>query len=245
MKLLLDLGNSRCKWALLGPKFQSGGAIEYGADFRAELETALRRITRPEQVFAVSVAGSQRQEQLCEWLETRWKIPLIQISATKQQCGVKNLYEEPGRLGADRWAALIAAHGRNTGTVCIVDCGTAVTIDALDATGVYRGGVILPGLALQRQALVQGTQQIGLSSGQPGHCLARTTADGVASGTLYGLVGAIDRILDEQAATLGIEPAVLITGGDAAAVRALLRHVSTHVPDLVLEGVARIAEQTP
>jgi len=245
MKLLFDLGNSRCKWALLVPHFQSGGAMEYGADFRVELEAALGRLSRPEQVFAVSVAGSQRQEQLCEWLESRWKIPLIQISATKQQCGVKNLYEEPGRLGADRWAALIAAHGRNSGAVCIVDCGTAVTIDALDATGVYRGGVILPGLALQRRALVQGTQQIPVTTGQTNDILAHTTADGVASGTLYGLVGAIDRIVDEQSGVLGAEPVVLITGGDAPVLRSRLRHASTYAPDLVLEGVARIAEQTP
>jgi type III pantothenate kinase len=245
MKLLFDLGNSRCKWALLDPVFQPGGAFEYGADFLRALDSALGHLPQPAQAIAVSVTGSQRLGQLNQWLQSRWAIPLVQVNATKQQCGVENSYQEVGRLGADRWAALIAARRRITGAVCVADCGTAVTIDALDATGLYRGGVILPGLVLQRQALTQGTQQIAPSSGQPDRCLARTTADGVASGTLYGLVGAIDRILDEQSATLGIEPVVLITGGDAPAVRVLLRHVSTHAPDLVLEGVARIAEQTP
>lgn len=245
MKLLFDLGNSRCKWARLDPDFRPGGTIEYGADFGVELEKAIGRLPRPAQAFAVCVAGSHRQEQLSGWLESRWTIPLTQVSATRQKCGVVNSYKEVGRLGADRWAALIAARGRIAGAVCVVDCGTAVTIDALDATGEYRGGVILPGLALQRRALAQGTQQIPHESGKPDDCLARTTADGVASGTLYGLVGAIDRIVDEQSASLGLEPVMLITGGDAPAVRALLRHASTLTPDLVLEGVARIAEQAP
>lgn len=244
MKLLFDLGNSRCKWAILDPDFRSGGAVEYGADFRAELEKALCQLPKPAQAMAVCVAGSHRQEQLSGWLESRWTIPLIQISATHRACGVVNSYEEPGRLGADRWAALIAAH-EHAAAVCIIDCGTAVTIDALEASGVYRGGVILPGLALQRRALAQGTQQIPHDSGKPDDCLARSTVDGVATGTLLGLAGAIDRIIDEQSAALEFEPVVLITGGDAPVIRPRLRHASIHAPDLVLRGVARLAESAP
>jgi type III pantothenate kinase len=106
---------------------------------------------------------------------------------------------------------------------------------------VYRGGVILPGLALMREALLLHTHGVRDVVGAAGSPLAQTTADGVAAGTLFGLAGAIDRILDEQAATLGAAPQVLITGGDAQSLLALLRHVAQYLPDLVLEGVACIA----
>jgi type III pantothenate kinase len=106
---------------------------------------------------------------------------------------------------------------------------------------VFRGGVILAGLTLARAALLERTQGIRAPDGASGSCLARSTADAVAAGSLYGLAGAIDRVLDEQAAALGIAPAVLITGGDAPLLQPLLRHAAEHVPELVLEGVARLA----
>ncbi|MEK7759005.1 MAG: type III pantothenate kinase, partial [Pseudomonadota bacterium] len=115
-----------------------------------------------------------------------------------------------------------------------------LTIDALDRNGVYRGGVILPGLALMRDALLR-TQGVREVLGDAGSSLAQSTADGVAAGTLFGLAGAIDRILDEQAVLLGDTPQTLITGGDAPSLLVLLRHIVQHTPDLVLEGVARIA----
>jgi type III pantothenate kinase len=91
-----------------------------------------------------------------------------------------------------------------------------------------------------RDALLR-TQGVHEVLGDAGSTLAQSTADGVAAGTLFGLAGAIDRILDEQASLLGDTPQILITGGDAQPLRALLRHAVQHAPDLVLEGVACIA----
>jgi type III pantothenate kinase len=89
-------------------------------------------------------------------------------------------------------------------------------------------------------SLLQGTQGIPASAGNPDTCLAQTTSDAVAAGVLYSLAGAIDRILDEQAAELGGAPQVLLTGGNAEVLSSLMRHTTTLVPDLVLEGVARM-----
>jgi type III pantothenate kinase len=240
MNLVFDLGNSRCKWALANIGLKPGGAFAYGEDFAHTLENSFSALARPERVAAVSVAGAARLETLAQWLQSRWGLQLQRIAACAVQLGVTNSYKDPGRLGADRWAALIAARARLAGAVCVVDCGTAVTVDALDAHGVFRGGVILPGLALMRDALLRRTEGIRVAQGDAGSALAHSTADGVAAGTLFGLAGAIDRIVDEQAATLGSAPQVLITGGDAEPLRALLRHATQHLPDLVLEGVARI-----
>lgn len=79
------------------------------------------------------------------------------------------------------------------------------------------------------------------SAGNPRTCLAQSTSEAVAAGVHYSLAAAIDRILDEQAAELNDTPQVLLTGGNAEVLASLMRHRTTLVPDLVLEGVARIA----
>ena len=241
MNLVLDLGNSRCKWALADSSLKPGGAFAYGENFTRTLDHAFGKLARPVQVAAVSAAGAALTDTLAQWVKHHWSLDLMRFSARPAQCGVTNTYKDPAQLGADRWAALIAARVRVPGAACVVDCGTAVTVDALDASGAFRGGVILPGLALMRAALLQRTQGVSAAEGDTGSVLAHSTADGVAAGPLFGLAGAIERILDEQAAALGAAPQVLLTGGDAPVLQALLRHTTHLVPYLVLEGVVRMA----
>lgn len=241
MNLVLDLGNSRCKWALANKDFSPRGAFAYGEDFQRALDQAFGMLTRPDQVAAVSVGCTAHTDTLVQWVKRQWSLDLRCFSARATQCGVTNAYDVPAQLGADRWAALIAARARIGGAACVVDCGTAVTVDALDARGVFRGGIILPGLALLRESLLQRTQGIRVADGNARSCLALNTADAVSAGSAFGLGGAIDRILDEQAAALGAIPPVLLTGGDAQGMQILLRHTTQLLPDLVLEGVARMA----
>ena len=240
MNLVLDLGNSRCKWALADAALAQGGTLAYGENFARALDDSFHALPRPQHVAAVCVAASGHMQTLAQWVRSRWGLEVQPIVTRAAQLGVTNSYKNPTSLGADRWAALVAARARLPGAACVVDCGTALTIDALDRNGVYRGGVILPGLALMRAALLR-TQGVRDVVGDAGSTLALSTADGVAAGILFGLAGAIDRILDEQAALLGATTQVLITGGDAQPLLALLRHGVQHAPDLVLEGVARIA----
>ncbi len=241
--LVFDLGNSRWKWALAGDGLRAPGrAQDYGDDFARSLDAALATVPRPDRAAAVAVASGARRAALHAWLAQRWNLALDLFSPEARGHGVINSYREPARLGADRWAALVAARARTRGPVCVVDAGTAVTIDVLDADGVFRGGVILPGLALQRTALLQGTTGIAESVGEEHDPLARSTADAVATGTLFGLAGAIDRVLDEQVLSLGTPPTVFVSGGDAPRLLPLLRHAAIAAPDLVLEGVARMVE---
>ncbi|MDH4133743.1 MAG: type III pantothenate kinase [Gammaproteobacteria bacterium] len=244
MNLLLDLGNSRLKWAMRDGALQDGRALSYGEDFPAVLDHAFAALAKPARVVVASVAGTERNDALAGWLKAHWGLAPEFIVPRSRQCGVTSSYDEPARLGADRWAALIAAWARTASAACVVDAGTAVTVDVLDATGVFRGGVILPGLSLQRAALLRGTREISAAGEGGGSCLALNTADAVSGGMHYGLAGAIDRILDEQAAVLGVAPRVLLTGGDSEPLLPLLRHRVEHIPQLVLEGVGCIAEES-
>ena len=241
MNLLIDLGNSRLKWAQQAPGLWRTGAALLEHALPSLLDRLWRDMDVPQKIVICSVSTSERMQALEQWVQARWSVTPRIVRAQAEQLGVKNRYRQPEQLGVDRWVALIGARGLTSSAACVVDGGTAVTVDALSADGEFLGGAVFPGLRLLRDSLVQGTAGIPATEGDATDCLARSTADGVAAGTLFGLAGAIDRILDEQAAMLGAAPQVLITGGDAPPLLALLRHVVQHTPDLVLEGVARIA----
>jgi type III pantothenate kinase len=243
MLLLFDLGNSRCKWASADGALHAGEPVEYGADFTRKLAGVLAGATRPTRALAVSVADDTTTKQLADWLHEHFGVTLERMTARESQCGVTNRYTNPAQLGADRWAALIGARGRTSRAVCVVNCGTAVTIDAMDSAGVFQGGVILPGLATQRASLLQRTHGIRESDGQGESCLARNTADAVAAGTLHGLAGAIERVLVEQARALNALPKVFLAGGDAGLLSPLLKHEHELTPHLVLEGLQRMAAE--
>lgn len=241
--LLVDSGNTRLKWALSDTGVWRTGALFMPArDVGALLDDAWRALPRPARVFVADVADGARGQAMADWVRHRWQLSPIRIQAQSELLGVRSAYREPERLGADRWAALIAARALTNRSACVVDCGTAVTLDALGANGVHAGGVIFPGLTLLRRSLVQGTAALDAAPGNAAHCLARSTADGIAAGTLYGLVGAIERVLDEFEKALGEAPHIYITGGDADQVAAHLARAVQREPDLVLKGLARIAE---
>lgn len=236
MKLVIDLGNTRLKWAQCGPQgWQPGESCASDA-----IPAAWTTLARPAGAWLASVARADASNALCEWMQRAWNLNVERVTARREACGVRVLYEDPETLGADRFAALIGARHRVQKACVVVDCGTAVTVDALADNGDHLGGVILPGLAMMRGALTERTGLIRTSGGRADDVCARTTQDGVAAGTLIGLAGAIDALLARQLDRLG--PArVILTGGDAALLRSLLKMEAIEIPDLVLRGVAVVA----
>lgn len=241
MNLLVDLGNSRVKWAVSTPNSWRLGSVP-AHDIPAALDMNWPDLPVPTKIVIASVADQERCGVLTQWIARRWSLAAKLLEPQREQAGVKNLYRDPAQLGADRWAALIGARQMTQTAACVVDCGTAITVDALSPDGEFRGGVILPGLALMRRSLAQGTSGIVVASGDDSSCMSLSTADGVAAGTLFGLAGAIDRLILEQRRSVGRELSVFVTGGDAPIIAAKLQSAFTEVPDLVLRGLARVAE---
>jgi type III pantothenate kinase len=141
-------------------------------------------------------------------------------------------------LGADRWAALIGARALHHGDCLVVLCGTATTIDLLTADGHFQGGLILPGLAMMRDALASGTADLPAAPGRFAE-LPRNTFDAIASGAVQATVGAIERMFRQLDAAR--DPLCLISGGAAGAVPPRLTFAHRAVDSLVLEGLARYA----
>lgn len=245
--LLIDAGNSCLKWAMTqGAEICASHRYEYGNKRLAALLTQWDRLhPTPGRVLLASVAQADDVQRLTQWVNARWGVTLECLASTQVQCGVVNCYERPMDLGVDRWMAMIAAWRRVAAPVCIVDAGTATTVDALTGDGHSLGGVILPGLGLMNRYLSEGATNIGREAPRRRHgMLACDTSTAVQNGGLQATVGLVDRVHAELT-RLGHAPSVtLLTGGYADTLRP---HIAGDVRverDLVLQGMNIIAMST-
>lgn len=243
MNLVIDIGNSRIKWASTeNSRLHGPGAVYYPGRPLAEVFTgAWGALEPPSRVVCTCVAGGQIGASLADWLRARYGVSTEFVSAQAEGFGVRNGYREPDRLGADRWAALIGARRREPRAVCVVDCGTAITIDALADDGRHLGGLIAPGVMTMRRALYEAAAGIVDEGEGELTPLAADTRSGVSAGTLYAAAAFIDRGCAEIEQAAGHAMSRLLTGGGADVLRPLLKGTYAPVPDLVLEGLAVIA----
>ena len=245
MIFLLDIGNSRVKWGRWdgGRLLDVGSSAHGGESFAAEAEP-WREFATPEAVYAVSVVGRDTNTSVARAVRQLWALETRFVGPETSPALVHNHYSEPRQLGADRWAALVGARARSDRPVCVIDAGTAVTIDGLSANGEFLGGVILPGLGLARRALNAGTHGLGLPGEGDYTVFGRDTESCIRGGTVFGLVGAVERIAAEMEREFSVPMVRLLTGGDADLLAGHLHGDYHHCPDLVLEGLAILATQT-
>lgn len=252
MMLLIDAGNSLLKWA----RFDSNGNDSHGGlrghgqsayedDWTSRLTANWSAAQRPERVVVANVRGDAFAEEFSVWCRRVWGLEAEFPSACEYACGVRNAYHEPARLGIDRWAAMIAAYQTYRGPICVFDLGTAITADAVNGAGEHLGGMILPGVELMRHALLGGThgvRDIALSGDTAMETLlGADTVSGVHAGTVYATVAFIERLRHDLRHELGDDLTVVLTGGEARRVHGLLAPRVELIPDLVLRGVARLA----
>ena len=243
--LLVDIGNTRIKWAHVTNGRQSrqraaAHANWRAADFADQLLGGTRRI---DQVIVVSVAGPRLDRRLVSAARARGIVP--QFVATRRHLGgVTTAYSEAWRLGADRFVAAIGAHRLAPHrAVCVIDVGTAMTIELVTARGRHVGGAIVPGPSLMVESLLHSTSGIlhrSSGKGAGGRLFARNTRSAIEEGARYAVAAVIDRAVAEARRTVGAPPLVLLTGGGAAVVRPLVRSAHRSVPDLVLRGLAAL-----
>lgn len=246
MKLLVDVGNSRVKWAFLekGVLGDQGDVTHDGYKLDEVLAKAWRSLPQPSAVMVANVAGPMANHVINELALNLFGVtPAYAVSSAKA-AGVTSGYRDPARLGVDRWLALIGAFNRHGAPACVIDCGTAITIDAVAHDGRHLGGVIAPGVRLMRHALIGATA--GISDQQDeatSDVFAHDTRVAVAGGALNAAVGLIERVSAQMLKELGDSAQCFITGGDAERLLPYLDQRYKLVPNLVLEGLAIMAEQ--
>jgi len=244
MLLLLDVGNSRLKWGLV----RTNHWIAHGAVAKQDIGTLAltqwQNLPRPQYALGVNVAGEAVRVRVEAQL-ARWRVQPYWLVATEFECGVHNYYHVPAQLGGDRWAGLLAAWQRVQEPCLVVNAGTALTIDVLDAhegEGRFRGGLIVPGLRIMRQALADYTAALKMAPGEY-EVFPTSTANAMWTGAIRAACGAIERSrasLVEATKSTGPVP-IILTGGSAIELVPYLSAPLTVVDNLVLEGVLAIA----
>lgn len=238
MYLLVDIGNSRLKWGVCDEnRLEFGSPLNYRAsDFDALLFSLWRALPKIPQRMAISCVGSKavlnrvRNMALSLWPS----LAVVLVQSESAAHGVVNGYEHPEKLGVDRWLCLVAARRMWPTSVCIADCGTAITLDLLDANGCHQGGLICPGLTLMKQSLSKGTADLDFSEQSGALRIARNTEEAIFSGTLYAAIGLIKAVLMEQEQDIKL----ILTGGDADLIARHIDYQASVVPDLVLKGLS-------
>ncbi len=240
MNLLIDAGNSRIKWALDGTDQWLTGACQR-ADFAQALKDQLQASTDIEKIIISSTRNQGYNQQLsvlCE--EVVGRTPHF-IEPARREHGIINRYQPTDSLGSDRWAALIAAHSLNQSPAVVIDCGTAVTVDAVNSDGIFEGGVIFPGLDLALESLNR-ADNLSLASKVDASVFALDTDQAMYSGVIYSIAGGIDTIVQLMRKTLGYSVNIYLCGGDMDKLANLLQHNVIKEPELVLKGLKIIAD---
>ncbi|MET0657144.1 MAG: type III pantothenate kinase [Steroidobacteraceae bacterium] len=245
MYLLVDIGNTRAKWALGdGSSLRSHAAAghdEFAAAMRSYLIEHSASITA---TLVANVAGPLLEQALTAAVREYLDRDPQYLTSSREICGVRNAYRVPERLGVDRWVAMIGARHSIAGPLCVVSVGTAMTIDVLDATTQHLGGLIVPGPQLLISSLLTNTSDIAPRAqlGERDHeLLAIDTLGAITQGAEQMLVALVERVTSVVEARLGAPLTLVLTGGASDSIRPLLRDPVVFVPDLTLRGLASIA----
>jgi len=242
MKLLVDIGNTRIKWA----RVQDDEWLQSGItnlESVAELPSQISEWSEIDELWISNVAGNVIGRQILELGVKQAHI----ISSQKLQCGVNNGYAEFAQLGSDRWASLIAAWNMLRSKCLVVTSGTATTIDALSERGEFLGGLILPGIDLMQSSLTEATDQLEAIRGQYAP-FPLNTADAMFSGALQACCGAVER----QRMLLGNDVPIIVSGGSAdvlepylgkSAQKPYVGEPVQKIDNLVLRGLLLISKE--
>lgn len=240
MNLLVDVGNSRVKWCshsggrLLDMSEASHRHSDIGAIARSEWST----LGSPAHLVIANVAGADTESALSCVAGELWGVAPTFIRSARESFGVVSAYSEAERLGVDRWVAMIGARKLAPGALGIVDCGTAITLDFVDASGKHRGGLILPGVLLMRRSLASSTGDLPMAAGKFAKVLATDTVEAISAGTLNAAAWSIRMFRREIENQTDSRITWFLTGGGSASLLSLLDSEFRHHPHLVLEGLA-------
>lgn len=254
-QLFIDAGNTRVKWAVISldtvvagtaPAWQQIASVSH-----AELDNLKTSWQGMEfkHVLISNVAGAAIKDKLTALLEEVQPGVAIDWFASQENiAGLHNAYRNPAQLGCDRLASMIGAHYLFPQQCLIVaTCGTATTVDAVTAAGLFKGGMILPGLKLMAESLARNTAQLPqvAESTDIARVFADNTDHAIISGCISAQVGAILRAVDALEKQESQSIKCVISGGAAPYLLSHLGIPYQHVDNLVLTGLFVVAQSSP
>ena len=246
--LALDVGNTRLKWAqyeapAVGAKLLAQGAV-FLENIDKLAEDDWSPLAPPARILGCIVASDAIKRRVVEQMEL-WDAAPNWVVSSRQEAGLSNGYDYPARLGADRWVAMIGAHhrllARGVRKPCVVVMvGTAVTVEAIDASGKFLGGIILPGHGIMLRALESGTAGLHVPTGDV-RDFPTNTSDALTSGGTFAIAGAVQRMVDNVTRHCGEAPECIMTGGAGWKMAPSLSVKFELVDSLIFDGLLEIA----
>jgi type III pantothenate kinase len=210
-------------------------------------ETDWADLPAPTQILGCAVAGDAIRRRVREQLEI-WDATPQWVVPSEAEVGVTNGYDSPVRLGADRWVAMIGARqrivsrGQSDKPLVVVMVGTAVTVEAIDASGKFLGGFILPGHGIMLKALESGTAGLHVPTGDVVP-FPTNTSDALTSGGTFAIAGAVERMMNHLRDRSGQDPICIMTGGAGWKMAPSMGLEFELVDNLIFDGLLAIAEQ--
>lgn len=241
MNLLLDLGNSRLKWVCVENEQFSPVQSLTNSQLTCPTLISIWRELHPTNVAISCVGNTELLQIIMTTIEQLWgDISLYFANSLPQACGIINGYKQPEKLGVDRFLALIAAREQTHLPICVVDCGTAITVDVLNEHGEHQGGFICAGLSLMKKALALNTADLPLVEIAQNEGFATNTQAAIFNGTLFAVCGLIEKTMSQ----LPENTQLFLTGGDAEQISSQLSRPFFLENDLVLKGLNSLAFQS-
>ena len=248
--LALDIGNTRLKWAHYASATPGAQMLAQGAEFLENIDKlsdgAWSDLPAPGHVLGCVVAGDAVKRRVQEQLDP-WDVIPQWVVASESEAGLRNGYDHPTRLGADRWVAMVGAYHRMLGKgaprpMVVVMVGTAVTVEAIDAHGKFLGGLILPGHGIMLRALESGTAGLHVPTGEVRE-FPTNTSDALTSGGTYAIAGAVERMIQHVRAHCSAEPECIMTGGAGWKMAPSMTQPFELVDNLIFDGLLQMASQ--
>jgi type III pantothenate kinase len=242
--LLIDVGNTNIKSAVWDGRklIECVSFSTVGADIEKDFESYwLSHASLISKVLVSNVAASQVHDRISRFCKTYFDHEPEFVVSRKVCMGMSTRYQRPDTLGVDRWLASLAAWRMSSGSVCVVDAGTALTVDVVVASGEHIGGLIAPGPAMLKASLVSGTAGIAIDKFGAVDDFGTNTVEAIS----LGCRGAIKGVFSEvqlQLDKLGISEVAswYLTGGAADVVEELIPTQCVLNPRLVLEGLVAL-----
>ena len=248
--LALDIGNTRLKWALYAAPRAGAPLLAEGAEFLENIdklaEGAWSGLPAPDHILGCVVAGDAVKRRVQEQMEL-WDVTPQWVVSSESEAGLRNGYDHPTRLGADRWVAMIGGYHRmlaqgDPRPMVVVMVGTAVTVEAVDAHGKFLGGLILPGHGIMLRALESGTAGLHVPTGEVRE-FPTNTSDALTSGGTYAIAGAVQCMVQHVRAHCGVEPKCIMTGGAGWKMAPSMSVPFELVDNLIFDGLLQMAQR--
>ncbi|MFL6692411.1 MAG: type III pantothenate kinase [Ramlibacter sp.] len=248
--LAIDIGNTRLKWALYEAPVPGATVLAHGAEFLEQIDTLAEGpwagLCAPQRMLGCTVAADAVRRRAEAQLEEVWDVAAQWVYASPAEAGMTNGYDQPARLGADRWVAMIGARHRMLASgqprpMVVVMIGTAVTVEAVDVSGRFIGGFILPGHGIMLRALEQGTAGLHVPTGDVRE-FPTNTSDGLTSGGTFAIAGAVERMVQHVRIHCRAEPACFVTGGAGWKMAPHMSVAFELVESLIFDGLLAIAQ---